>query len=51
MSNLPFVPRMDEIVRRIRDISQRYNLEVDPNAYIWQLSVGEQQRVEILLVS
>jgi len=25
-----------------------YNMEVDPGAYIWQLSVGEQQRVEIL---
>jgi ABC-type uncharacterized transport system ATPase subunit len=48
MTDLPFAPRMDEIARRIRDISQRYNLEVDPDAYIWQLSVGEQQRVEIL---
>ncbi len=48
MTDLPFVPRIDEIARRIRDISRRYNLEVDPNAYIWQLSVGEQQRVEIL---
>ncbi|HOU12120.1 MAG TPA: ABC transporter ATP-binding protein [Anaerolineae bacterium] len=48
MSDLPFVPRIDEISRRIREISQRYNLEVDPDAYIWQLSVGEQQRVEIL---
>ena len=48
VTDLPFVPRMDEISRRIRDISRRYNLEVDPNAYIWQLSVGEQQRVEIL---
>jgi simple sugar transport system ATP-binding protein len=25
-----------------------YGLEVDPNAKIWQLSVGEQQRVEII---
>ncbi len=48
MTDLPFAPRMDEVARRIREISQRYNLEVDPNAYIWQLSVGEQQRVEIL---
>jgi len=48
ITDLPFAPRMDEVARRIREISQRYNLEVDPNAYIWQLSVGEQQRVEIL---
>ncbi len=43
-----FVPDMDEVARRIREISEQYNLQVDPRAYIWQLSVGEQQRVEIL---
>lgn len=35
---------------QIRRLAQRYGLEVDPNAYIWQLSVGEQQRVEILKI-
>lgn len=29
-------------------LAQRYGLEVDPDALIWQLSVGERQRVEIL---
>jgi simple sugar transport system ATP-binding protein len=29
-------------------LSERYRLQVDPRARIWQLSVGEQQRVEIL---
>jgi ABC-type uncharacterized transport system ATPase subunit len=33
---------------RVRDLGQRYGLEVDPAAYVWQLSVGEQQRVEIV---
>jgi len=33
---------------RIEEISQRYSLPVDPGAYIWQLSVGEQQRVELV---
>lgn len=42
------VPDMGRITKRIREISEHYNLKVDPNAYIWQLSVGEQQRVEIL---
>ncbi len=42
------VPDMRRIAARIREISQHYKLKVDPNAYIWQLSVGEQQRVEIL---
>jgi simple sugar transport system ATP-binding protein len=33
---------------RINEISGHYGLPVDPNAYIWQLSVGEQQRVELV---
>src|SRR5437870_2371646 len=36
------------IERRVGEISTRYGLDVDPRARIWQLSVGEQQRVEIL---
>jgi len=34
--------------RRITELSEQYGLQVDPRARIWQLSVGEQQRVEIL---
>ncbi len=34
--------------RKIRDISREYGLEVDPDAEVWQLSVGMQQRVEII---
>src|SRR5437588_8668416 len=33
---------------RIADLSRRYRMPVNPRARIWQLSVGEQQRVEIL---
>ena len=33
---------------RIRQLSAKYHLQVDPKAYIWQLSAGERQRVEIL---
>ncbi len=33
---------------RIRELSETYHLRVDPNAVVWQLSVGERQRVEIL---
>ncbi len=29
-------------------LSEQYDLKVDPKAHIWQLSIGEQQRVEIL---
>ncbi len=34
--------------QEIAELSERFHLKVDPRAKIWQLSVGEQQRVEIL---
>lgn len=40
--------RLGEIEKRIAEISEKYGLVVEPRARIWQLSVGEQQRVEIL---
>jgi simple sugar transport system ATP-binding protein len=36
------------VERRVADLAERYRLTVDPRARVWQLSVGEQQRVEIL---
>jgi general nucleoside transport system ATP-binding protein len=39
-----------KVAARIREISQLYGLEVDPNAYIKDLPVGTQQRVEIIKV-
>ena len=30
------------------ELAEEYGLKVDPEAYVWQLSVGEQQRVEIV---
>jgi general nucleoside transport system ATP-binding protein len=36
------------IERRVAELGQRYRMAVDPRARIWQLSLGEQQRVEIL---
>ncbi len=38
------------LVERTRAFMDRIGLHVDPTAKIWQLSVGEQQRVEILRV-
>jgi len=35
---------------KIRELSERYGLKVDPKARVWQLSVGERQRVEIIKV-
>lgn len=36
------------VEQEIETLSQKFGLAVDPRARIWQLSVGEQQRVEIL---
>ena len=43
-----FVLDINKVGKKISEISDHYKLKVDPNAYIWQMSVGEQQRVEIL---
>ncbi len=37
-----------ELHRAAEELGERYGLPVDPSARVWQLSVGEQQRVEIL---
>jgi ABC-type uncharacterized transport system ATPase subunit len=38
------------VAGRIREISERFGLKVDPDAYVEDLSVGVQQRVEIIKV-
>jgi simple sugar transport system ATP-binding protein len=40
----------NSVADTVAELSQQYSLAVDPRAKIWQLSVGEQQRVEILKV-
>ena len=41
-------PDLDQVSARIRELASAYGLGVDPEALVWQLSVGERQRVEIL---
>jgi len=36
--------------KNIKEMSEEFGLDVDPEARIWQISVGEQQRVEVLKV-
>lgn len=36
--------------QRILDVAQKHGLHANPDAYIWQLSVGEQQRVELIKI-
>ncbi|NCQ53464.1 MAG: ABC transporter ATP-binding protein [Caldiserica bacterium] len=37
-----------DVIKKIKGISDKYDFKLNPNAKIWQLSVGEQQRVEII---
>lgn len=39
---------LQAVRRHIMAISEHYGLMVDPDAAVWQLSVGEQQRVELV---
>lgn len=39
---------LKDVEEALSGMGQKYGLQVDPRAKIWQLSVGEQQRVEIL---
>jgi len=39
---------LDRVSKRILDLAKIYGLKIDPDAYVWQLSVGQQQRVEII---
>ena len=38
----------DQARERLLELAETYGLRVNPDAYIWQLSVGDRQRVEIL---
>ena len=48
LPNLPAILKAKEIAERITEFSKRYNLHVDPHAKVSQLSIGEQQKIEIL---
>ncbi len=39
---------LDRVEKRVKSLCQQYGLKIDPRAYVWQLAVGEQQRVEII---
>ncbi|HJU23168.1 MAG TPA: ABC transporter ATP-binding protein [Casimicrobiaceae bacterium] len=45
---LPGKPSLDDVAVRIRRISERYGLTVEPSALVHSLSIGERQRVEII---
>ncbi len=43
-----FLLNLTQAEQEIAALEEQYGLQVDPRAHIWQLSLGEQQRVEIL---
>jgi len=43
-----FFMKLSKYDKKILALQEKFGLKVDPTAKIWQLSVGEQQRVEIL---
>ncbi len=45
---LAFGPKMTDCRVHLLELSKKYGLPINPDTYVWQLSVGEKQRVEIL---
>jgi len=48
LTDLPAVVRTSAVEARIRRLAGRFGLRVDPGAPVRQLSIGDQQKVEIL---
>jgi general nucleoside transport system ATP-binding protein len=48
LTDLPPIVRRGTVERRIRGFAERFGLGVDPSVPVRQLSVGDQQKVEIL---
>ena len=48
MDEPKFRMNLNQYDQKIAELGKRFGMEVDPKAKVWQLSVGEQQRVEIL---
>jgi ABC-type uncharacterized transport system ATPase subunit len=43
-----FISSRRELEQQVADLGEKYDMPVSPDAGVWQLSVGEEQRVEIL---
>jgi general nucleoside transport system ATP-binding protein len=48
LKGTPFFFPTKKLEQHITDLGKKYRLAVDPKALVWQLSPGEQQRVEVL---
>ncbi len=50
LSSLDLFFPLKRVSQQIKSFSQSYGFDIPPRAKIWQLSIGQQQRVEILRV-
>jgi len=50
LEHLPMILKLKSAESDIESLSRQYDLPIDPRAKIWQLSMGERQRVEILKI-
>ena len=48
LPDLPPVPDLKSIAQKLNDLGARYHLEVDPWALVKDLSIGQQQKAELL---
>ena len=42
------LPKVELVGKKVKTLAEKFGLSIDPDSRIWQLSAGEQQRVEIL---
>jgi simple sugar transport system ATP-binding protein len=47
-SSRGLITDLDRVSKRILELAEIYGLRIDPDIFVWQLSVGQQQRVEII---
>ncbi len=48
LKGAPFLTPTRQVARRVEEFGRRFGLKINPQERIWQLSAGEQQRVEIV---
>ncbi len=48
LGSAPTILHKRELEQRVADLAERFGLQTDPGREVWNLSMGERQRVEIL---
>ncbi len=48
LGSSPLILRKREIEQQVSDLAERFGLQTEPGREVWNLSMGERQRVEIL---